>query len=271
MSSISRLPPSRDAAAYHVIIPAAGCSRRMAHLTADRPKSLLEIDGRSIIAHSLETLNAFGFTRVTFVVGYQRDLFVATLGERFRGIAIDYVVNEDYETTEHGWSLCVTGERWREERRPVVFMDADNLYDPDMLTAMLGSSHPDLMLVDDTFATGDREEELVTGRVGVIERLVRGRDDEVEGYAGAFVGINRFSAEFMDALYRYMDGFFAARGRMFKYERVFDAFIRDTGAEVHYLPTRGLPWINVNHEDEYQAARDIAARMAAVALAGGAR
>ena len=267
MSTIRPFNAAPEAAAYQVIIPAAGCSRRMSQLTAERPKSLLEIDGRSIIEHSLETLHAFGFTRVTLVVGYQRELMMRTLGNRFRGIAIDYVVNHDYATTEHGWTLYRSAERWRETRRPVVFMDADNLYDPEMLRVLLDSPYPDVMLVDDTFANLEREEELVAGRDGVITHLVRACVHEVPDLVGGFVGINRFSAAFMGRLYDYMDGFFATRGRDYKYERVFDAFIADTGASVRYGPTGGLEWINVNHEDEYRAAREIAARMAAVALA----
>ncbi len=267
---ISELGAARgNAAGYQVIIPAAGCSRRMSHLTGERPKSLLEVEGRSIIAHSLETLNAFGFRHATFVVGYRRARLMAALGERYREIAIEYVVNEAYASSEHGWSLFLTRASWERSRRPVLFMDADNLYDPEMLRRLMRCPDPDVMLVDETFVASERDEELVCGRDGRVERLVRGRSDRVERYAGAFVGINRFSPAFMARLYRFMEAFFAPGDRNFKYERVFDAFIAATAARIRYLPIGGLPWININHEDEYRAASAIAARMAAVARAVG--
>jgi len=266
-NEILEIPPSRDPAGYQVIIPAAGCSRRMAHLTAERPKSLLAVEGRSIIEHSLDILDARGFRHVTVVVGYKRELLIAAVGSRYRRLNIDYVVSEDYAVTEHGWSLYLTRERWRRTRRPVLFMDADNLYDPAMLDALLDSPRQDLMLVDDTYASDERKEELVSGRRGLVTGLVRGRCAEVPDLVGAFVGINRFSAPFMEHLYAFMDEFFIAHGRRWKYERLFDALIRNRGARVHYLPTGGLAWININHEEEYAAAGGIARAMAAAVRA----
>jgi NDP-sugar pyrophosphorylase family protein len=64
-----------------------------------------------------------------------------------------------------------------------------------------------------------------------------------------------------------MDEFFQRKGKMQKYERVFDALINDTGARAHYLESRGLPWINVNHEADYEEAKRIARTMAADTLA----
>jgi len=267
---VLEIPPPRDPSDYQVIIPAAGCSRRMAHLTTDQPKSLLAIEGRAIIEHSLDTLDAKGFRHVTLVVGYKRELLIAALGSRYRRLDVDYVISEDYAITEHGWSLYLTRDGWHRSRRPVLFMDADNLYDPAMLDALMASPHQDLMLVDDTFAGEQREEELVSGRNGLVTGLVRGRGSEVTDLAGGFVGINRFSAPFMERLYAFMDEFFAAHGRRWKYERVFDALIRDRGVRIHYLPTEGLAWININHEEEYAAARSIArAMVAAVRAASG--
>lgn len=250
-------------ASYQVIIPAAGSSRRLARLTENQPKALLEIRGRSIIEHSLDILDQRGFRRVTFVVGYMRELFMRTLGDRHGGLLIEYEVSPDYATTEHGWSLYLSKQSWLRECSPVVFMDADNLYDPAMLDRVLGAPFENVVLVDDNFETGAREEELVLGKDGVISGLQRGLARDFVDYAGGFVGINRFSASCMQSLYAYMDSFFEARGRQQKYERVFDNFIKDTGATLNYLGTGGLAWININHEEEYELAQSIAATMAA--------
>jgi|GEM_PF-1491855 len=250
--------PAREPAAYRVIIPAAGCSRRMAHLTTDRPKSLLPLEGRSIIEHSLEILDARGFRHVTFVVGYRRERLMAAIGSRYRHLEVNYAISADYAITEHGWSLYLSRDDWRRDRRPVLLMDADNLYDPAMLDALMESPHRDLMLVDCAYANRQREEELLRGRDGLVTGLVRGRGSELRDVVGGFVGINRFSAPFMERLYAFMGDFFAAHGRRWKYERVFDALIRDGGAHIHYLPTNGLAWININDEQAYQTARGLA-------------
>lgn len=246
---------------YHVIILAAGRSLRLERLTRDLPKSLLMVEDRPILAHALSFLARRGLRRLTLVVGYRREKFIETLGDRYEGIDIEYVTNPHFAESEHGYSLYCARDSWSERRQPVLFMDADNLFDPAMLDSVLGSGFEDVMLVDDTLKTADRDEELVRGRNGVVRGLYRGRVSDYPDCVGGFVGINRFSAKFMGALFDYMTPLFAERGRMFKYERVFDAFIKDRGWRVNYLESKGLPWINVNHEPDYEIAKEIASRM----------
>jgi choline kinase len=253
---------------YQVIILAAGRSLRLKRLTQDLPKSLLRVEGQTILGHALTILASRGLTRLTLVVGYRREKFIHTFGNRFEGIEIEYVANELFAESEHGYSLFCALESWRDGRQPVVFMDADNLFDPAMLDSVMESRFEDVMLVDDTLETVERDEELVLGRDGVVSGLYRGRVSDYPDCVGGFVGINRFSAKFMGALFNFMLPFFAERGRMYKYERVFDAFIKDRGWRVNYVETKGLPWINVNDESDYEIAKQIARKMKGGASVG---
>ena len=101
--------------AYHVIIPAAGCSRRLAHLTADKPKSLLEIAGKRIIEHSLDVLERRSFGRVTCIVGYRRELLLRTLGRQHGRLSIDYGVSDERTALDKRQSSGRV--RWRCHRR----------------------------------------------------------------------------------------------------------------------------------------------------------
>ncbi len=257
MQTHSRVPN----ADHHVIILAAGRSLRLERLTRNRPKSLLLVEGQPILGHALSFLSRRGFTRLTLVVGYLREQFMETFGDRHQGIEIEYVTNDHFAESEHGYSLYCAKSSWNNGRQPVLFMDADNLFDPTMLDGVMECGFEDVMLVDETLETPEREEELVRGRNGIVRGLYRGRTADHPDCVGGFVGINRFSAKFMGALFDYMTPFFAERGRMFKYERVLDAFINDRGWRVSYLNTHGLAWINVNHESDYEIAKQIAMKM----------
>ncbi len=246
----------------HVIIPAAGCSRRLNRLTRAKPKSLLRVAGKPIIAHSLDTLAEHGLRHVTFIVGYMRELLMETLGDGRGDLSIDYVASPDYATTEHGWSLYLSKQRWAEARSAVLFMDADILYDPQMIDSVLDAPHDNVMLVDDMMEPGDREEDLLMTRGTRVTGIERGLERDWPGHAGVFVGINRFSASFMGALYAYMDEFFSRHERRYKYERIFHRFIAETGADVHIATTGGLRWVNVNREEDYALAQAVARRMA---------
>lgn len=246
---------------HRIIILAAGRSLRLSRLTRERPKSLLKVEDKPILGHSLSILSRRGFTRLTLVVGYRRRQIESTFGHRYENIDITYVENPLYAESEHGWSLYCAQQDWVLHPGPVVFMDADNLYDPEMIDRMMDCAYEDVMLVDESLRPDDRDDELVLGKAGVVSGLKRGRAADYPDFVGGFVGINRFSTGFMDALFQFMNGFFAGKGKMYKYERVFDAFIRETGARVNYLQTHGLPWINVNHEADYELAKRIARKM----------
>lgn len=55
------------------IILAAGLGSRLGHLTVDRPKSMLEIDGRSLIDRQIDTFRALGIDDITVVTGHHAD------------------------------------------------------------------------------------------------------------------------------------------------------------------------------------------------------
>lgn len=246
---------------HQIIILAAGRSLRLSRLTRDRPKSLLTVEDKPILGHSLSILSRRGFGRLTLVVGYQRRQIESTLGYRYENIDITYVENPCFAESEHGWSLYCAEPAWKVHPGPVVFMDADNLYDPEMIDRMMACGHDDVMLVDESLRPDDRDDELVLGEDAVVRGLKRGRAADYPDFVGGFVGINRFSADLMGALFQFMHGFFTEQGKMHKYERVFDAFIGDTGARIHYLQTGGLPWINVNREADYEFAKRIARKI----------
>lgn len=253
--------PKVSNAEHHVIILAAGRSLRLERLTRELPKSLLVVEGKPILGHCLSILARRGFRRLTLVVGYLREKFIHTFGDHFENIDIEYVTNEHFAESEHGYSLYCAHASWVESRRPVVFMDADNLFDPQMLDSIMGSDFKDVMLVDEGLQTFEGDDELVLGGDGIVTGLVRGRVSSYPDCLGGFVGINRFSSTFMGELFNFMIPFFSKRGRMYKYERVFDAFIKERGWRINYLETKGLPWININHEADYEVAKKIAKRM----------
>ena len=246
---------------HQVIILAAGRSLRLESLTRTRPKCLLTVENQPILGHTLNNLSERGFRRLTLVVGYMREKIIETFGDRFEGIDIEYVINENYAETERGFSLYCTKSSWIKKRNPVVFMDADNFFEPAMLDRLMECAFRDVVLVDEDLDTTSRDEELVRGRDGVVSGLYRGRGSDYPDCVGGFVGMNRFSSEFMSMLFNHMDQRFSDDICTRTYEHVFDSLIRERGWQLNYLQTKGLPWINVNQESDYAIAKEIARRM----------
>ncbi|NJK82050.1 MAG: NTP transferase domain-containing protein [Chloroflexaceae bacterium] len=83
-------PPQQACITRHAIILAAGESKRTRPLTLQRPKPLIPLLDRPLLAHIMDQLVGLA-TRVTLVVGYRADMLRAFFGRTYRGMALDYV------------------------------------------------------------------------------------------------------------------------------------------------------------------------------------
>ncbi|TKX48505.1 nucleotidyltransferase family protein [Halorubrum sp. SD690R] len=73
------------------VIPAAGRGSRIGELTADRPKGLVEVAGRPLLAHAFETAVDAGADALVVIVGYEAAQIVDRFGDDFAGVPITYV------------------------------------------------------------------------------------------------------------------------------------------------------------------------------------
>ncbi len=79
-----------DCTTRYAVILAAGESRRTRPLTAQRPKPLIPLLGRPLLARILDELVGF-VTQATLVVGYRAEAIANHFGPNYRGIALRYV------------------------------------------------------------------------------------------------------------------------------------------------------------------------------------
>jgi L-glutamine-phosphate cytidylyltransferase len=245
-----------------VVIPAAGSSRRMGALTANKPKSLLRVSGRSILELSLDVLANAGFRQAVIVLGYQGRAIADAIGTEHETLRIQYAVNEAFATTEHGYSLHCARDAWaRRAEAGIVMLDADSLYEPRLLQRVMNAPQDNVIAVDSSFAAVETEEELVCARNAQITSLLRARSTGLADYAGGFVGVNRFSAAYCAAMFDFMEDLFSKEGRSFKYERVFDLMVRKLGWCLSAVDCAGLNWLNVNYPDDLTVAEPIAQSM----------
>lgn len=245
-----------DAADYDVVLLAAGCSRRLAELTRDVPKSFLTVGGRRIIDRQLETLGALGFRSVIAVVGYRKEVFYREIGDRHRNIEIRYVESADYETTGHGWSLYLASDLWRQERRPLLLMHADLVYDPRILRNLIASESNDAIAVDEHFQIRTHDEIVVCGGGGRVTGL-RKVTEKPRDVIGEVIGMNKWTPAVTEELFGFMKDFFARHGRNYNWEPVVDAFLPRTRRVIAPVPSAGLSWMNVNHPQDLLDASSI--------------
>ncbi|WP_318568641.1 UTP--glucose-1-phosphate uridylyltransferase AglF [Salinigranum marinum] len=88
------------------VVLAAGEGTRLRPLTEDKPKGMVEVDGKPILTHCFERLAELDATEFVVVVGYMKEEIISHYGDEFEGIPITYAHQREQKGLAHAL-LCV--------------------------------------------------------------------------------------------------------------------------------------------------------------------
>ena len=83
------------------VVLAAGEGTRLRPLTEDKPKGMVEIDGKPILTHCFEQLADLGADEFVVVVGYLKEKIIQHYGDEFAGIPITYAHQREQKGLAH--------------------------------------------------------------------------------------------------------------------------------------------------------------------------
>jgi glucose-1-phosphate thymidylyltransferase len=109
------------------VVLAAGEGTRLRPLTEEKPKGLVEIDGRPILTHCFEQLVELGAEELLVVVGYRADDIVEYYGDSFDGLPITYARQDRQLGLAHALN---TVEEYIED--DFMLMLGDNIFDANL-------------------------------------------------------------------------------------------------------------------------------------------
>jgi choline kinase len=118
---------------------AAGQGTRLRPLTNDKPKPLVELDGKSLLERNVETLRRAGVDDQLVITGYK--------AERIEELGYETIRNEEYATTEMVYSLFSAVESFPTDS-DLVISYGDILYDESVVEALLEADAPLSVVVD---------------------------------------------------------------------------------------------------------------------------
>ena len=116
------------------VILSAGQGKRLLPLTADNPKCLLNINGRSLIEWQINELVKCGIERVSVVVGYHAERVEQLLHRRFGSQRIRTIYNPTYSWADNLFSCWVALPEMAEE---FVLINGDTLFEAAVLKGLL--------------------------------------------------------------------------------------------------------------------------------------
>lgn len=228
------------------VLLAAGRGRRMG---SDEPKSLIQIDGKSLLERHLANMPEAGITELTIVVGFQKEMIAAAVDRARPSIPVELVDNPRFV---HGSivSLQVAADRLLEG---ALWMDADVLYPAALLRRLVASKHDNCVLLDGR--SEESGEEMMVGvrdeRVVTIARRV-GEGWQFRGESVGFAKVGRAGGRVMKRL---LDEEVAA-GRL---DQEYEAAMAKAFGEIPFGYERvdDFAWTEIDFEEDVVKAKKL--------------
>lgn len=237
------------------VILAAGTSTRLRPFTDHLPKSLLPVAGVPMLERSISNLLAVGLSQLTIVTGFQEEKLRLAVRGWFPQLAVEFVDNRDYATTNNADSLLLARESVA--GGPFLLLDSDIVYDVPIAARAIAAGETCLALrPSNTLGAEEVKVEVdATGRV-----LAIGKEVAPSSAAGESVGIEWFSTDATAALFETLERRIVGRGLVGEYyEAAFQEMI-DGGCAMRAID------ITPCYASEVDTAEDLEAVEAALSL-----
>jgi len=235
------------------VILAAGQGRRLAPLTDTRPKCLVDVAGRPILAWQLDALAEAGAERAVVVTGFGSGAVEAALTVIAPSIPVTCRHNPFFAVADNIGSCWVARDLFAAD---TLLMNGDTLADPRIVARLLAEAEAPVTVTIDRKPAYDADDMKVRLAGDRLSRIGKDLAAPVDGESIGLIrfrgqGGGRFAAALDEAL-RVPD----ALRRW--YLSVIDAMAGE--GDVGVLDIAGLPWAEIDYPADLAAA---AARLGA--------
>ncbi len=183
------------------VILAAGVSSRLRPLTDTTPKCLLDLGGKTILGRTLENLRENDIREILIVTGYREAQIRIFVAAEFPDLAVDFIWNEQYASTNNIYSLWLT--RAHVIGHDMMLLDSDIVFDRRILALLLHSGHENCLAITAGTELGSEEIKVAVGREGHVTEI--SKEVDTSNAFGESIGIERFGAAFLSLLFTVLD------------------------------------------------------------------
>jgi choline kinase len=221
------------------------------------PKCLLSFDGTTLLERHLRILKQAGVEQIVLALGFRHDLVEAELDRLHWLPRPEIVLNDGYELgsvlTVHTIADAMT------RGGDVLLMDADVLYHPDIMTALVAGAKPvNRILIDRDFEPGDEPVKVCVSDGIAVEfrkQLAPGLKYDTIGES---VGFFRFDAAGARRLATLVAGYVDSGRSNLPHEEAIRDMLLERSQIVDVADVSGLPWIEIDFPvDITRAMRDV--------------
>ncbi len=235
------------------LILAAGIGQRLGGAGDNRPKCLLEFNGRSLLSRHLDILRHYAVSEIIIVTGYEAEMIREAISQAGAEDIVRTVNNPEYRKGSN--ISLLAGLESLDTDEDFILMDADVLYDQRMIERLLQTDHKNCFLLDQDFIPGEEPVKLCV-RNGMIVEFRKKIDPQLEfDLQGESVGFFRFTADTASKLICVTRDYLNQGKDQQPYEECIRDLLLETPGDFGYEDVTGLRWIEIDFPEDVERAK----------------
>ena len=255
-------------------ILAAGIGQRLRPLTDDKPKALVEVDGKSFLDRLITQLVSVGVDELIVATGWCEDAVVRALKKA--PIPVVLRRNDAFDRTQNSVSLHVCADALlRDGARDTFKLDGDVILDVEILRRMIAAKNQgkcDLIAaVDPKPGLGAEEMKVTLDATDVRTNVAApritafGKHLDPRASAGESIGVELLSPRAVSSIVDALGAIVTSGVTNLYYEDVYHRLLASQGSGPGRIDARAvfvgdLPWTEVDTADDLARAGEIARR-----------
>jgi L-glutamine-phosphate cytidylyltransferase len=234
------------------IILSAGQGSRLGHLVDERPKCLIEFNGRTLLDRQLDTLEVNGVHEAVVVTGFHDELVGQAIARRSGGPNVRTVFNPFYKVADNTGSLFMARE---ELCGDCLVWNGDTLVSNRLMAKVIVNDCPGICVTIDRKPSYDEDDMKVVEEAGRLKAIGKRLGEGVNAESIGLLAFRSGGAErFRKAIERAMR---TPEGTTIWYLRVIN-HIAQSG-DVRVLDIAGEEWGEVDFPADVERARELTA------------
>jgi len=229
------------------IILAAGMGRRISEISGGLPKSMINIGGKSLIHHQIDSCLSYGIDRFVIVLGYNYNQMKNHILQLVPEEKVTFIRNEIYDKTNTLYSLWLTRSLFDES---FIYFNADVLFHPRLLGYICKENERSELLLE-TKSCGEEEVKMIINEKGMIKEI--GKKLPIEKCAGEFIGIGKFDMCVLNEFRNCLDEGIALGQENNYFEYAVNSLC--SIKEIFAVSTNNLPCIEIDFPEDLERAK----------------
>jgi choline kinase len=235
------------------IILSAGQGSRLGHLVDNRPKCLIDFNGRTLLDRQLDALAANGVDEAVVVTGFHDELIEQSLAARSGGPAVRTIYNPFYKVADNTGSLYMARE---ELAGDCLVWNGDTLVSRELMRRVIANRQPGICVTIDRKPAYDEDDMKVVEDGGRLKAIGKRLSEGVNAESIGLLAFRAGGAEhFRGAIERAIR---TPEGTTIWYLRVIHHIAQ--AGEVWTLDIAGEEWGEVDFPPDVDNARELTAR-----------